>query len=66
MCACRKAKFSFHHPGDGTFLIEGFEKLNRLVFIPRYTYPPAYRIKNTYFAPKSDSKRASFPVYNSS
>ena len=49
----------------------GFDKLNRLVFIPRKTYPfrrplaffmrNYYRVKNTYFAPEPDPGEASLP-----
>ena len=60
---------------DAADMLEGFEKLNRLVFLPRYTYPARrplafvmrnyFRIKNTYFAPKPDSEGASFSVHDS-
>ncbi len=52
-------------------MVEGFDKLNRLVFIPRWSYPVRrpmafamrsyYRIKNTYFAPEADPEEASLP-----
>jgi D-amino peptidase len=53
-------------------MVEGFDKLNRLVFIPKKFYlfrrPLAfalrsyYRIKNSYFAPRPECDGASFPV----
>jgi D-amino peptidase len=60
---------------DASDMLEGFDKLNRLVFIPRWSYPARrpmafamrnyYRIKNTYFAPKPDPEGASFSVHDS-
>jgi D-amino peptidase len=53
---------------DAANMREGFEMLNRLVFIPRIVYPfrrplafvvrNYFRIKNTYFAPSPDSEGA--------
>ncbi len=50
-------------------MIEGFDKLNRLTFLPKNLYPIRrplafvmrnyFRIKNTYFAPQPDSEGAS-------
>lgn len=54
---------------DAADMREGFEMLNRLVFIPRAVYPfrrplafvlrTFFRFKNTYFAPSPDSEGAS-------
>jgi D-amino peptidase len=53
---------------DAADMREGFEMLNRLVFIPRTVYPfrrplaffmrNYFRIKNTYFAPSPDAEEA--------
>lgn len=56
---------------DSADMVEGFEMLNRLVFIRRRYYPlrrplafgmrTFYRVKNTYFAPEPDPEDASLP-----
>jgi D-amino peptidase len=53
---------------EATNMLEGFEMLNRLVFIPRIVYPfrrplafvvrNYYRIKNTFFAPSPNTEGA--------
>jgi D-amino peptidase len=55
---------------DANNMIEGFEKLNKLTFFPKNIYPlrrpmlflmrKFYFIKNTYFAPTTNSEGASF------
>jgi len=54
---------------DAVNMLEGFDKLNRLTFIPKIIYPIRqplafvmrnyFRIKNTYFTPSSNSEEAS-------
>jgi len=65
--------WNYHRKGEtvaweAADMREGFEMLNRLVFIPRMVYPfrrplafavrTYFRIRNTYFAPSPDSEGA--------
>lgn len=72
--ACKFNTWNFPRQGetvawDAADMLEGFDKLNRLTFIPKKMYPfrrplafiirNYFRIKNTYFAPLPDSEDAS-------
>lgn len=73
--ACKFNTWGFPRKGntvswDAASMIEGFDKLNRLVFMPRHYYPVRrplafmrrnyYRVKNTCFAPDPDPEGAAW------